>query len=212
MPKDIDEVKFMRRAFLPVLPLVYDDALSYIEFLGKVRDKINEVIASIDQVEANILEEAEAYTDSKLAGIESDFGTLQENVDKAIDGIRDDNELFEIRVTEEVNRLINSVNNFYTVLNNIAAAINQRTDMVIQENNNMLLTEMQRYLSNILVMNYITGDQMSIQDMFNYLCMFHLTDPITYTELYVTSTTYTALVALNMTYTDLVTRGGAIIT
>ena len=83
--------------------------------------------------------------------------------------------------------------------------------MVVAQNNEALLREMQRYLSNILVNNYITGEEMSIQDMFNFLCMYHLNDPITYNELYVRNNTYNQLIAYQMTYTDLLVNGKNII-
>lgn len=45
-----------------VLPLVYDDSLSYYEVLCKMRDKINELIGFIDgQIEELVKEAIERY-------------------------------------------------------------------------------------------------------------------------------------------------------
>ena len=45
-----------------VLPLVYDDSLSYYEVLCKLRDKINELIGFIDEnIEAMVREVVEKY-------------------------------------------------------------------------------------------------------------------------------------------------------
>lgn len=211
MPKDIDEIKFMRKAFLPVLPLVYDDALSYIEFLGKVCEKCNEIIDYVNNIQETAVAEAKAYTDTKLNEVYIAFNDLSNNVDREVSSIREDNAEFKIYVTDKVNELTTEINNFYDVLRANTNAINQRTDLVIEANNQTLLNEMQTFLSGILVTNFITGTEMTVQDMFNYLCMFHLTDPITYTELAGKNCTYATLVGYDMTYTDLVTRGGAII-
>ena len=211
MPKDIDEIKFMRKAFIPILPLVYDDALSYIEFLGKVCEKCNEIIEYVNNIQIEALAEAKAYTDEKIAEVNLSMEELSVDLNKRFTEMSDENNMFKDNVTETVNALINSVNSFYEVLGATTNAINARTDMVIEENNLQLLSQMQRYLANILVVNYITGAEMSVQDMFNYLCMFHLTDPITYTELAAKECTYTTLAGYNMTYTELVTNGGTII-
>lgn len=66
-------------------------------------------------------------------------------------------------------------------------------------------------LGNVIVINYITGEKMTVQQMFDYLCMFHLTNPITYTQLALKNNTYTDLVSLNITYTDMIVNGNVLI-
>lgn len=211
MPKDLNDIKFKRSMFLPVLPLVYDDALSYIEQLGKITNKINEVIESIDNIETDIISEANAYTDAQI--------TLRlANVDSAIDELKtlateleEEFIIFKTDVNGTVNGLEGEIDGFNESLIASVNAVNARTDMIVAQNNEALLREMQRYLSNILVNNYITGEEMSIQEMFNFLCMYHLNDPITYNELYVRNNTYNQLIAYQMTYTDLLVNGKNII-
>ena len=204
MVNDINQIKFMRNAFLPILPLVYDDALSYIEFLGKVSEKCNEIIVAMNNIEVNILEQAEAYTDSKVT-------ELRSTLDEEMYMLRKDTEAFKSLITTEISNIMNEVNLFNDALVATANAINQRTDIVIEENNQKIMKELSKYLAEILVVNYITGEDMSVQNMFDYLCMFHLTDPLTYTQLVAKDNTYTELVAYDMTYTDLVTNGNSII-
>ena len=66
-------------------------------------------------------------------------------------------------------------------------------------------------LGNVMVINYITGEKMTVQQMFDYLCMFHLTNPITYTQLALKNNTYTDLASLNITYTDMIVNGNVLI-
>ena len=211
MVNDINQIKFMRKAFLPVLPLVYDDALSYIEFLGKVCEKCNEIIEAMNNMEAIVLDEAKSYTDGKLDEVYRSLESTVETVNREINDLLAENARFEQRIVSDVNDLEREIDNFNNVLIANTKAINERTDLVVQENNTYLLNQMREYLADILVVNYITGEDMSIQDMFNYLCMYHLTDPITYTELAGKECTYTTLVSYDMTYTQLVTNGGTII-
>lgn len=211
MSKNINEIKFMRKAFLPVLPLVYDDALSYIEFLGKVCEKCNEIIEAMNNLDVEILAQAKAYTDSQVNEVYVSIDNLRNELEEELDELRQDNMDFKTYVTNEVDRLVTQVNSFYSILYATENAINRRTDLVVQQNNEYLLEQMSENLRNIKVNNYITGQDMSVQDMFDYLCMFHLTDPLTYTELAEKDCTYTTLASYTMTYTELVTNGNTII-
>ena len=61
------------------------------------------------------------------------------------------------------------------------------------------------------VINYITGEIMTPQQMFDYLCMFHLTNPLTYTQAALKGKTYNEVIALNLTYTDIIVNGNVLI-
>ena len=61
------------------------------------------------------------------------------------------------------------------------------------------------------VINYITGELMTTQQMFDYLCMFHLTNPMTYTQAALKGKTYNEVIALNLTYTDIIVNGNVLI-
>ena len=62
---------------------------------------------------------------------------------------------------------------------------------------------MQTYLSQIKVINFFTGEMISIQDMFDYLAGLHTTDSIDYDTMAARAKTYTELAAFNKTYTEL---------
>lgn len=211
MSRNISEIKFMRKAFLPVLPLVYDDSLSYIEFLGKVCEKCNEIIEAMNNLDVEILAQAREYTDGRINEVYGNIDNLRNTLEEEMRELQRDNMDFKVYVTEEVDRLTAQVNLFYDILSATENAINRRTDMVVQQNNEYLLQRMESYLSNIKVINYITGQQISVQDMFDFLCMYHLTDPLTYSELASKNCTYTTLASYDMSYTELVTEGNTII-
>lgn len=82
------EVRPLRYWVQKVLPLVYDDSLSYYELLNKVVLKLNETVASNNQIveyvanlEADI-EQLRHDVDELLHGDLSDF--LMETIEKAI--------------------------------------------------------------------------------------------------------------------------------
>lgn len=65
---------------------------------------------------------------------------------------------------------------------------------------------------NVRILNYFTGERVTVQEMFDTLAQLHLENPISYTELAAAGITYTALAALNMTYTELAVKGKSFIT
>ena len=90
-------------------------------------------------------------------------------------------------------------------------AVNERTDLAIEQNNVYILNELSHFLSGIRLLNALTGTEMSLQEMVNYLCTLHMTDAITYTALASKQKTYTQLAGYNMTYTQLAMNGNNII-
>ena len=89
---------------------------------------------------------------------------------------------------------------------------NNRTDLQIEQNNEYIFREIEdNILTNITVINYFTGERMSVQDMFNYLASLHLQNSITYNGLRDKNLTYTELIAKSITYTELVKNGSTLL-
>ena len=193
---NIQDIKFKRIMFYPVLPLVYDDALSYIEQLGRVCTKINEVIDSMNNLSVDILGQANAYTDAKVAGFQIQVDQIIEEFNRIVTQIEIDNNEFKQEVNDKINELEREVDYFNQALIATTEAINNRTDTAIAQNNESLLAQMRTYLANILVVNFIK---------------YHLEDALTYTELNAKNCTYNTLINYIMTYQQLISNGGAII-
>lgn len=151
-------------------------------------------------------EYAKEYIDSQLADIENDFATLQRNfdaLDDRVDNLNATVNAFVINFNAEIQSLKNYVDDSID-----AQAL--RTNLLIQQNNEYLLSVMESYLSQIKVINYFTGEKVTIQDMFNYLASLHLNDSIDYDTMAYRAKTYTELVGLNITYTNLALHGNTL--
>lgn len=157
---------------------------------------------AIDSATAN----AEAYVDSKLADLESEFNTIKREFQD---------------LDDHVDELDNLVNQFTTNIEGQIAALRQYVDdgleadrmqmqLLISQNNDYLLGQMESYLAQIKVINYFTGEKVSIQDMFNYLAQLHLNDSIDYDTMAARAKTYTQLAALNINYTNLALHGNTL--
>lgn len=165
-----------------------------------------ELEALYDSAVHDAVEQANAYTDSKLQSMRDQIEQLENDfhaVESRMDDIEGEFYLLRDYVSDR----------FEYVINYIDAQIvasNARTDAAIEANNNVIISELSRFLSEIRVINFFTGELVSIQDMFNYLAMLHLSDGITYTEMASRAKTYNELEALNIDYTDLVMHGNTL--
>ena len=106
--------------------------------------------------------------------------------------------------------MIGRFNSVYGYIDGQIAAVNARTDAAIVANNDYLINNMQQYLANIKVLNFFTGEYVSIQEMFDYLCMFHVSDGIDYDTMNTRALTYSQFNALNIDYTDLTLHGNTL--
>lgn len=189
-----------------------DYILSKVKELDARVDKISDEIA--EQVEANVKE----YIDEQLAlviqefnDMKSDYDQFKRDTQNTVDGLEQD---FIDLVGEldtfmyQVNLKIQGVKDYVDAQ---IVATNARTDAAIVANNQMILNQLSQYLSNITVINFFTGEAISIQDMFDYLAMLHVSDSIDYATLASRNKTYADVAALNITYTDVVLHGNTLI-
>lgn len=204
-----------------VLPTVYSESLSYYEEINKLVYKINEVIDAFDKLGKGILEEAKAYTDAEIAEKFSVIDGKIAEVNQLIDEINENYDSFVNYVNEEFDDLVNSVNNQIANINTYIQLMRDtlegeledtynRLVLLIQQNNDYLLSEMGKFLNQIKVVNYFTGEEVTIQDMFDYLAVLHLDDSITYTVMASRNKTYSQLVLMNINYTNLVQHGNTL--
>lgn len=159
--------------------------------------------SAIDDITQTVTDNVKEYVDNELADLlaefnqlKIDFASVQLNVDSLNTAFAD--------FTTYVNGQITFIKNYIDAQVN---ASNDRTDAMIASNNQLLLSQMQTYLNQIQVINYFTGDLVTIQDMFDYLAQFHLQNAIDYATMAIRSKTYTWLASQNKTYTDLAMSG-----
>lgn len=126
-----------------VLPLVYDESLSYLEQICKLRHKINEVIDEFNQWESIILELQDALQD--ISGMKSDISTLKSDVvninqrmleittviDSLDSYVKNMEKQFDKRLTEDEESLANLVKSISKLRTDVFTAIdNLRTELV----------------------------------------------------------------------------------
>lgn len=153
---------------------------------------------------------AKEYIDEQLADIENDFAVLQRNFDTLNAAYHSDFQSLSNTVNAFINNMTGQINALRQYIDDSLEAQDLKMQLLIQQNNEYLLSEMENYLSQIKVINYFTGEKVTIQDMFNYLAGLHLTDSIDYDTMAYRAKTYTELVGLNITYTNLSMHGNTL--
>lgn len=194
--------------FNPVLPTVFDDSLSYLEMVSKLYKKLEETIAEVNAID-------------------------QEAIQQALDDMRNEIAKFEAQVQEQYNKLDGKYQELYNELNasiidladttaasleemdtkihNLGESLKDIMDLKISENNEYIFESIASEIIGIKVLNYFTGEKVTVQAMFDYLAQLHATDGITVTELITRQKTVNALIALKFTYSQLAMNGKNII-
>lgn len=183
--------------------------------LSWIIQKINEFQARLDTFETDLhdrlLEETKEYVNQEVAGLRANFNELQTTVNTQLADIRSDFNTFTSAVNIMLNLMSRRIDEFEDEINAAIIGVNALTDLKIEQNNEYILEKVAEGLVNVKVLNYFTGEYVTVQEMFNYLSELHLENPITYTELAAANITYDDLAALNMTYTELAVKGKSFI-
>lgn len=175
--------------------------------LQQVKKNVDE-IASLQEQVSGYLNAANAYTDQKFAEV------LQVVNDQLVVFRAELQADYDQFVTQTDNNIQVLQGDFNQLRQDMAAQIegvNARTDAAIEQNNEYIFEKIGQELIDAKVINYFTGELVTLQEMFDYLAQFHLTNAIDYDTLAGRNNTYDQLVALNITYTQLATDGGALI-
>ena len=189
--------------------------------LDWVISKLKELDQRVDDILVDVIQQAtdaaivasKAYIDEQIADIITQFNDVKLVVANLSNDVTDlSQQLIDLAgdVDDLEQDMLNRFDLVYGYIDGQIVASNIRTDAAIEANNNMLLSTMATYLANIKVLNYFTGEYVTIQDMFDYLCKFHLQNSIDYDTMNTRALTYTQFNALNMSYTDLAINGGTL--
>lgn len=190
--------------------------------LSWVIKKIQELNINLDTLEERVkqasIEASKEYVDERLTEVLNDFNALSQEVDQLrdyfdskVETLQNNYNAFVNSVQQQIVLLTNRINDFDQTIKNDIIGVNALTDLKIQQNNEYILEQVAEGLVNVKVVNYFTGDLITVQEMFNYLSQFHLQDAISYSELAGANITYNNYVALHMTYTELAQKGKSFI-
>lgn len=186
--------------------------------LSWVIKKVQELNINLDTLEERVkqasIEASKEYVDSRLAEVFEDFAELSQEVadlrtyfDSQVQTLQNNYSTFVIAVRNELDRMSRRIDEFDETIKNDIIGVNALTDLKIEQNNVYILDEVAKGVINVRVINFFTGERVTVQEMFDYLCGLHATDTPTVQEMIDANKTVGELIALNHTVGDWVRYG-----
>ena len=171
-------------------------------------NKMKELDNRLDGIVEETLALTKAYVDNRLEIYQSQIKSIKRDIAE----LSQRTDTLSAHVANEVLRLESKILDAERKAESLFIIANDRTDLAIERNNEYIFREIEdNLLANISVINYFTGERMTIQKMFDYLASLHLENAITYNGLRDKNLTYTELIAKSITYTELVKNGGTLL-
>ena len=194
--------------FNPVMPTVFDDSLSYLEMVSKLYYKLEEVIKEVNDIDQDAIEQALNDMRAEILKFE---GQVQEQYNALDTKFQEQYEELNNSVIDLADSVASSVEELDMKIHNLGESLKDIMDLKIEENNEYIFESIASEIIGIKVLNYFTGEKVTVQEMFDYLAQLHATDGITVTELITRQKTVNELIALNFTYEQLAKNGKNII-
>ena len=212
--KEIEKLsvdKFSMGCTPKVLPLVYDDSISYYEEVCRLVNKINELVDALNNVSIDILQEANSYTDTQIDNARSEFDAKVREIEELERRLSEQYNAFTNVVNARIQFISNDVNRIDNKIDDEIIGANEYTNQAIKNNNEYLIEELSQSVSNFTVINYFTGEKITVQNMFDTLAKLHVQNPMTYDIYANKNISYSGLSLLNIDYTELVMKGNELI-
>lgn len=175
---------------------------------------VKEFEERVNNIESNILEKANTYVDEQLEiaveALRADYNNFINEVNSKIIELDISYDNFVKEVSDRIVLINARIDKMQDVVDSVLAQANDYTQQAISNNNDYIIEQTVKALDTVTVLNYFTGQRVSIQNMFDYLAQFHLQNGINYNQMNTKALTYSQFNALNMSYTDLVLNGGTL--
>lgn len=171
-------------------------------------NKMKELDNRLDGIVEETLAITKAYVDNRLETYQSQIKSIRLEIAE----LSQRTDTLSANVANEVLRLESKILDAERKAESLFIIANNRTDLQIERNNEYIFREIEdNILANISVINYFTGERMTVQKMFDYLASLHVENAITYNGLRDKNLTYTELIAKSISYTALVKNGGTLL-
>lgn len=173
--------------------------------------RLKAVEAKLDTIKEDIESEVLAWVQEQLVPYEQQLNELITEVQTLEQTTQETLAQYDARITSFINEINGEIVEIRTELVNSIQAVNDLTDLKIEQNNVYLLNEITKNVGDLfVVLNPFTGETVTIQDMVDYLSAFHINDAIDYATMATRALTYNQFEALNITYTDLTLHGNTL--
>lgn len=187
----------------------------YTDFHELNADFILQRLKDIEEYLENITTEIEGdlkiWLEEQLQPYKRELQDLIDEVNDLKDETEDKLDEFQHTIDAFIVTVNNAIAGIRAELIASIQAVNDLTDVKIENNNLWLLNEITENVGSLfLVLNPFTGEEVTIQNMVDYLAQFHMNNAIDYDTMASRAKTYNQFNALNITYTDLAVNGNTL--
>lgn len=179
--------------------------------LDWILQELKNMDARLDGIIGDAVKQANAYTDQQLKDFKDDFSNLQQQIYTAMDQLGQQQTTFISQVNASIDAINSKVDKLESDLQASIDSMQVYTDLAIKSNNDYILKQIGSQLIGIQVINFFTGQKVTIQEMFDVLAQYHLEDAMTYNQFAGKEVTYTQLAALSITYSQLIKNGNNLV-
>jgi len=183
-----------------------------------VIEQIQKLNVDLDSLEERVIEASiqasKDYVDEQLVAVMNRFNELSTEVtnlrnyfDNRVTTLNNNYSAFTNSIQQQIVLLTNRIEAFDQIIKNDIIGVNALTDLKIQQNNEYILNEVAKGVVNVKVINFFTGQRITVQDMFDYLCGLHATDTPTVQEMIDTANTVQQFIDMNHTVGNWVMYG-----
>ena len=194
---------------------IFNNKYPYSDFHEMNLDWILETVSNlekrVDTLKNEFLDQANKYTDEKFAEVKNDLAELEKELNTVVGELQSQYSEFTRVINSRIQFIQNDINTLNQKIDAEIIGANEYTNQAIMQNNNYLIEKLSESLNSLLVVNFFTGEKVTIQSMFDTLAKLHIQSPLTYTDYAKKNITNTNLSLLNITYTDLVVKGNQLI-
>lgn len=174
-------------------------------------ERLKNIEDSLATLEETIKAEVFEWVQEQLEPYKTQIEELINEVNELAEETEETLRAYDQRITNLVNDVNNELAAIRSELVASIQAVNDLTDIKIENNNIYLLNEITQNVGDLfVVLNPFTGETVTIQAMVDYLAAFHITDGITYTEMNTRALTYAQFNALGIDYTNLTLHGNTL--
>ena len=194
---------------------MFNNKYPYSDFHELNLDWILETVSSlekrVDNLKTEFLNQANKYTDEKFAEFKSDLAELEQELNTVVGELQEQYSEFTRLINARIQFIQNDIDALNQKIDAEIIGANEYTNQAIIQNNDYLIKKLSDTVGSLLVINFFTGEKVTIQTMFDTLAELHIQNPLTYTDYAAKKITNKNLSLLHITYTELVTIGNQLI-